>query len=87
MLMAKSLGRPPRDIAADLVNEVSAELGDSVERIEVAGPGFINLFLADSWYRGVVGDLTAEGSAPVPPLPATEKILIEFVSALSLIHI
>ena len=81
MLMARSLGRPPRDIAADLVVEVTAELGDSVERIEVAGPGFINLFLADSWYRGVVGELTAEGSAPVPPVAAPEKILVEFVSA------
>ena len=81
MLMAKTLGRPPRDIAADLVKEVSAELGDSVDRIEVAGPGFVNLFLADSWYRGVVGDLTAEGSAPVPPVTAPAKILIEFVSA------
>ncbi len=81
MLMARSLGRPPRDIAADLVVEVTAALGDSVERIEVAGPGFINLFLADSWYRGVVGELTAEGSAPVPPVTAPEKILVEFVSA------
>ncbi len=81
MLMAKSLGRPPRDIAADLVGEVKAELGEAVDQIEVAGPGFINLFLADAWYRGVVGDLTAEGSAPVPPVAEPERILLEFVSA------
>ncbi|MBK8295529.1 MAG: arginine--tRNA ligase [Solirubrobacterales bacterium] len=81
MLMARSLGHPPREIAADLVVEVTTELGDAVERIEVAGPGFINIFLADSWYRGVVSDLTAEGSAPVPPVAAPEQILVEFVSA------
>lgn len=81
MLMARSLGRPPRDVAAELAVEVENELGEAVERIEVAGPGFLNLFLSDAWYRGVVGDLTVEGSAPVPPVTAPEKILVEFVSA------
>ena len=81
MLMARTLGRAPRDIAAELSAEIAAELGGVIERTEVAGPGFINLFLADSWYRDVVTDLAAEGTAPIPPVAAPEQILIEFVSA------
>jgi len=81
MLMAKALGRPPRDIAAELAVELAGELGDAVEKTEVAGPGFINLFLADGWYREVVGDLVSTGSAAIPPVGEPEHILVEFVSA------
>jgi arginyl-tRNA synthetase len=81
MLMAKVLGRAPRDIAAELSVELAREFGPTIEKTEVAGPGFINFFLADSWYRQVVGDLTVDGTAPVPPVADPEKILIEFVSA------
>lgn len=81
MLMAKILGRAPRDIAGELSEELARELGPAVGKIEVAGPGFINIFLADSWHREVVGDLTVTGTAPVPPAAVPEKVLIEFVSA------
>ncbi|OED38683.1 arginine--tRNA ligase [Chromatiales bacterium (ex Bugula neritina AB1)] len=47
MPLAKQLGKAPREIAADLV--ASVELSDLCETIEVAGPGFINLTLKDSW--------------------------------------
>ncbi|MGA7397743.1 MAG: arginine--tRNA ligase [Solirubrobacterales bacterium] len=81
MLMAKTLGRPPREIAAELAEELSRELGDGVERTEVAGPGFINLFLTDGWYRDVVSDLTVTGSAAIPPVADPEHALVEFISA------
>ena len=58
MLLAPALGAPPREIAERLGAKVSERLGDSVDRVEVAGPGFLNLFLADAWYvnatRGVI---------------------------------
>lgn len=80
MLMAKPLGRAPRDIATELSDAVTARLGGSLDRTEVAGPGFLNLFLSDDWYRGAVADLSGEAVA-VPPAAGTEKILLEFVSA------
>jgi arginyl-tRNA synthetase len=80
MLIARPLGRPPREIAAELAETVSFRLGDWLERTEVAGPGFLNLFLTDGWYREAVGDLGG-GSAPVPPGPDPERVLVEFVSA------
>jgi len=80
MLMAKPLGRAPREIAAELAEAVSGRLGDSLERTEVAGPGFLNLFLTDQWYRGAVEGLSGD-AAPVPAGEDPENVLVEFVSA------
>src|SRR5918996_6534960 len=51
MLLAPVRGEPPRDVAERLRDELDGRLEGSAERIEVAGPGFINLFLADRWHR------------------------------------
>src|SRR3977135_2203563 len=37
-------------LGAELERQLGGESG-SVDRVEVAGPGFVNLFLADAWYR------------------------------------
>ena len=49
---ARSLGRPPREVAEDIAGRVRDELGDAVAKVEVAGPGFVNVTLA----RGAVAD-------------------------------
>src|SRR5690349_11278801 len=60
MLLAAPLGESPRDVAARLAEQLRSELGEGmVERIEVAGPGFVNLFLADGWYREAMRGLGA----------------------------
>jgi arginyl-tRNA synthetase len=83
MLLAAPLRENPRDVAARLAAELSQQLGpETVERIEVAGPGFINLFLADEWYRRAMRSLAAAGEALGPAqAESPERILVEFVSA------
>jgi arginyl-tRNA synthetase len=84
MLLAAPLGDNPRAVAERLRAELERELGDSgsLERIEVAGPGFVNLFLADAWYRRALAALLAAGEDIGPaPTASPEKILVEFVSA------
>jgi arginyl-tRNA synthetase len=82
MLLAPVLGAPPREIAERLGVELAGTLGEELERAEVAGPRFVNLWLSDSWHRRALrsvlsaGDrLGAGGASPA------ERISVEFVSA------
>ncbi len=81
MMLAKPLGRPPREIAAELAAAIEAEMGETLEKTEIAGPGFINFFLGDGWYRNAVAAMAATGAAEVPAVANPERIIVEFVSA------
>jgi arginyl-tRNA synthetase len=84
MLLARYLSDNPRAVAERLRGELeaNAELAPDLERIEVAGPGFVNFFLADSWYLRALARLLEAGEGLGPaPTEAPEKILVEFVSA------
>jgi arginyl-tRNA synthetase len=82
MLLAPALGASPRQIAEKLGEKLSARLGDAVERVEVAGPGFLNVFLADAWYVAASREIVASGEdwgRGTPERP--EKVNVEYVSA------
>ena len=84
MLLAGPLGDNPRAVAERLREQLERELGaaGSVERIEVAGPGFVNLFLADAWYNRALSGLVAAAEQLGPsPVAAPERVLIEGPSA------
>ncbi len=69
--------KAPRELAAELVDSVVA-LG-KVERAEVAGPGFLNLWLAREWFAEALAEIDAEygGGFAVPHA----RIQVELVSA------
>jgi arginyl-tRNA synthetase len=84
MLLAAPLGDNPRAVAERLRGELERDLGasGSLERVEVAGPGFVNLFLSAAWYRRALAALTAAGEDLGPaPVESPERVLVEFVSA------
>ncbi|HWM12485.1 MAG TPA: arginine--tRNA ligase, partial [Solirubrobacteraceae bacterium] len=82
MLLAPRLGAPPREIAERLRTVLSERLGERAEKIEVAGPGFVNVHLADPWYTAAADHVLAAGDAWGAGTAAErERILIEFVSA------
>jgi arginyl-tRNA synthetase len=82
MLLAPVLGEPPRAIAEKLAATLAERLGDRLDRAEVAGPGFLNLFLADAWYRDALrGVLHAGDEFGGAPAGTGERVLVEFVSA------
>jgi arginyl-tRNA synthetase len=59
MVLAKAAGKSPRDIAASLVERLSAH-GD-VESADIAGPGFVNMRIADSFWPGFIRATLAAG--------------------------
>ncbi len=80
LVSAKALRRPPRQLAEAL----SKGLQDieHVRRVEIAGPGFINLFLAPAaWLQALPLVLQEGGSWGRSRSAAGERVLIEFVSA------
>jgi arginyl-tRNA synthetase len=84
MLLAGSLGDNPRAVAERLRSELADDpgLAPELERIEIAGPGFVNFYLADAWYLRALGDLLAAGEDVGPaPAESPERVLVEFVSA------
>ncbi len=81
LLMAKALGRPPREVAELL----QAELGDgggALERSEIAGPGFLNVFLSRSRWRDAIARVLREGASfGRSAAGAGSEVMVEFVSA------
>ena len=84
MVSAKAAGLPPRDLAGMLGERWLKGPGAGLcERVEVAGPGFLNIFLTDAWYRGAVARVLAEGADyGRGALPAAARVAmnVEFVS-------
>jgi arginyl-tRNA synthetase len=81
MLLAPALKAPPREIAQRLGDALGERLGDRLDRVEVAGPGFLNLHLADAWYRGAAAQVLAAGDDWGGASGGGERVLVEFVSA------
>jgi arginyl-tRNA synthetase len=83
MLLAGPLGDNPRSVAERLRTELEGGFAKAdLERIEVAGPGFINLFLSDDWYARALAALVGAGEQLGPaPTGSPERVLIEGPSA------
>jgi len=78
--LAKTARRPPRDIATAIAAEVKREA--PIASAEVAGGGFVNVRLDDTWLRDQVGAIVSEGEAyGRSNALAGKKIQVEFISA------
>jgi arginyl-tRNA synthetase len=80
MVLAKDARRKPRDLAEAIAEKLRAD--DKVEKVDVAGPGFINLTLKPQVWREALRATLAAGSAyGRSTLGAGEKVNVEYVSA------
>ncbi|MBT6511412.1 MAG: arginine--tRNA ligase, partial [Rhodospirillaceae bacterium] len=80
LVMSKALGAKPRDIA----DKVAARLGEDpdVDSVEVAGPGFVNVRLADDFWRDRLHEVLQAGPmALIGDLGAGRTANVEYVSA------
>jgi arginyl-tRNA synthetase len=82
MMLAGALRQSPREIAGQLGQALQDQFGEVVERVEVAGPGFLNVFLADGWVKGAAMAALADGDDfGRTVVEAPERVNLEFVSA------
>jgi arginyl-tRNA synthetase len=77
---APRLGRPPRDLATELTEKAIAL--PEVERAEVAGPGFVNLWVSNEWLGDALAEILDRGAGYGGGSAAErERIQVELVSA------
>ena len=80
MVLAKRAGLKPRDLAEKICAALPAS--DLLLRAEVAGPGFINLFLSPASYQALPGEIRSSGATyGTSSVGAGRKVMVEFVSA------
>lgn len=78
---SKALRQPPRNIAQALLDHMDLT-GTYFASAEIAGPGFLNFRLNDSWYAGVCAAVESEGAGyGTNDGLSGKKYMVEFVSA------
>jgi arginyl-tRNA synthetase len=83
MVIAKAAGKPPRDLAAAIVEAVRAvDVAGEVASLEIAGPGFINVRLApDLWLRALERAVALGKDYGRTGVGEGQKVIVEYVSA------
>jgi arginyl-tRNA synthetase len=76
--LAKQLGRPPRDIAADIISHL--DLTGVAEPPQVSGPGFINLTLTPGWIAAQASSELADPKLATPAAEPAQRIVVEYSS-------
>jgi len=80
--MAKRLRRPPLEAAERVGARLREVLGDDVERVEVARPGFVNVFPSAQYYHRLLRHIRDQGSAYGRwAVGGSEAVQVEFCSA------
>ncbi len=81
MVCARTFRCAPRKVAEAICQNLVLE-GSGIERVEIAGPGFINFFLGRGWFSEAVHSVLAQGDAyGRTSFGSGEKVQVEFVSA------
>ncbi|MFO7898286.1 MAG: arginine--tRNA ligase [Planctomycetota bacterium] len=85
MRLAKGAGETPRELAdriAGALREEGGELGAAIDRVEVAGPGFVNIYLSRAFWLGLVRRIIAQGPRyGRSKVGRRRKVQLEFASA------
>ena len=80
LTLARSAGKPPREIAQALCKALPSD--SDIEKTEIAGPGFINFFLCSGTTQNIVKNILQEKTSyGTSSIGKGQKVQIEFVSA------
>ena len=78
MGLTKRIGRPPRDIASEVVDHL--DLGGVARNIEIAGPGFVNITLDEGFLAGQVAAVARDSRLGVPVVAPSQVVLVDYSS-------
>lgn len=81
MVLAGIEKKKPRDIAA-IIAEMLADEGELIDKVDIAGPGFVNVFIRPDVWRGVIDSVDEAGTSfGRSNVGDGRKVMVEFVSA------
>src|SRR6266536_2488673 len=74
--LGKRVGRPPREVAAELAAQLAA--ADALGNVEVSGPGFLNLTLRDDWIAAQASGLLADPRLGVARAEPAQRVVVDY---------
>lgn len=78
MPLGKKVGKSPRDVASDILNDI--KLDDFCQNVEIAGPGFINLKLDDDWVKTKLISALGDERLGVGKTTSPRTVVVDFSS-------
>jgi arginyl-tRNA synthetase len=76
--LGKRVGRPPREVAAELVRHL--DTGDICQEPEISGPGFINFRVRDEWLAALTEELLGDPRLGTPEAAHPKTVVVEYSS-------
>ena len=76
--LAKKLGKPPRDVAGEIISHL--DVSDISEAPTVSGPGFVNFTLRSEWIAAATDDLLADPRLGTPLADVPRAVIVEYSS-------
>lgn len=80
MSIAKQVGSNPRQLASEVVARMTAAANPLIEKLEVAGPGFINIHLSDAALMQRAAEIRNDIGKLIPTTSKIEKIVVDYSS-------
>lgn len=80
MSVAKKVGSNPRELAAAVVEILSAKAGTLISKLEVAGPGFINIHLDDAGLMERASEIRGDAQMLIPHTENKQRIVVDYSS-------
>jgi arginyl-tRNA synthetase len=75
MALAKVLGKNPRQIAQDIIEHLDTPL---IEKVEIAGPGFINIWLNNSWIASKALEVFESDRLGIVKKERPQKVVVDY---------
>ena len=80
MSIAKKVATNPRQLASDVVEKITADANPLIAKLEVAGPGFINIHLSDTALMQRASEIYSDTRKLIPTANKADKIVVDYSS-------